>query len=307
MNYSRFLIIAIIVSSGALFLFHYQAVEHKEKPTVVCTTTIIADLVAHVAGDYVTVKTLMGPGVDPHLYRARESDISTLSNADLIFYNGLHLEGKMADVFEHMNEYVPTIALAQTLPEPDLLVSGFDRMYDPHVWHDVELFKQFVPIVVRALSTLDPQHADNFEKNGAVYVGELALLDDYAQNQIALIAVDRRVLVTAHDAFSYFGKRYGVRVVGLQGMSTDAQLTVSDMHDAIDAVMHFAVPAIFLESSIPAQSINALQHALQAQGHHVTIGMELFSDSLGDQGTTVGSYSGMIKHNVDSIVSALVN
>lgn len=305
MRYAYLIIALIVLGSAAFFMLHKRQESEKKVPLVVCTTTIIADAVAAIAGSDLRVETLMGPGVDPHLYRARESDIALLSNADLIFYNGLHLEGKMADIFTHLADYIPTIALAETLPSNALINAEIGHIPDPHVWHDVELYKQFIPIIVRALSSIDPDHAYDFVVRAAEYSQKLDLLDRYVREQIALIPIERRALVTAHDAFSYFGKRYNMHVIGLQGMSTDAQLTAQDMYDAIDVVINAAVPAIFLESSIPAQSINALQHALQMQGHAVTIGDELYSDSLGDQGTTAGTYFGMIKHNVDSIVAAL--
>lgn len=298
----------IILGAIALFLgliFYTDRSIGKQKPLALCTTTIIADAVEHVAGEHFTIRTLMGPGVDPHLYRARESDVTALSAADIIFYNGLHLEGKMGTIFDRMQTYAPTIAVGEIIPIEDRIESEFAAIYDPHIWHDVCLFKQLIAPIVSALSHIDPQHAQEFEQNGATYMQELDRLHGYVLEQIDRIPKDKRILVTAHDAFAYFGKRYGIEVVGLQGISTDAQVSVKDIHDAVATIVACQIPAIFLESSIPMQSICAVQHAVQAHGMHVTIAPELYSDSLGDKSTTAYTYCGMIKHNIDVIVSAL--
>lgn len=298
----------IIVLATAIFMgliFYSDRQYSSQKPLVLCTTTIIADAVAQIGNSYIEIKTLMGPGVDPHLYRAKESDVTALSSADLIFYNGLHLEGKMGTIFDRMQSYTPTIALGENIKKEDRIESDFADIYDPHIWHDVQLFKQLVPPIIAALSEVDPEHATAFEKNGDAYCAELDRLHEYIINSIEQIPKERRILVTAHDAFAYFGKRYGIEVVGLQGISTDAQVSVKDIHDAVTTIVTYKIPAIFLESSIPAQSIWAVEQAVQAHGMNVAIAPELFSDSLGDKSTTADTYCGMIKHNIDVIVSAL--
>jgi manganese/zinc/iron transport system substrate-binding protein len=266
---------------------------------------MIADVVKNIGEPYITVKTLMGPGVDPHLYRPRESDVAALSNAQLIFYNGLHLEGKMGEIFVHMNRYVPTIAVAEVIHVKDRIASEFQDMYDPHVWHDVALWKQIIPSIAAALCDIDPVHANYYQKRAADYSQQLYQLDEWVKEQIQKIPQQHRILVTAHDAFSYFGHAYGMQVVGLQGISTDAQVSMHDIQQAVDYIVCNTIPAVFLESSISPQSINAVQRAVQAVGHSVIIASELFSDSLGDASTTADSYCGMIQCNVKTIVSAL--
>ncbi len=277
----------------------------KNKLCVICTTTIIADAVKNIAGPYVAIKTLMGPGIDPHLYRARESDVMALSNADLIFYNGLHLEGKMGEIFAHMNHKVPTIALAESIPVHYRIAADFVDIYDPHIWHDVTLWRHIIPCIVESLSNKDPVHANYYRQQALLYDQRLVELDISIRKKIATIPQEKRILVTAHDAFSYFAKAYGIQVIGLQGISTDAQVSVHDIQHAVDSIVHHKISALFLEASIPAQSICAVEQAVIARGWHVVIAPELFSDALGDESTTADSYFGMMHYNVETIVSAL--
>ncbi len=274
---------------------------------IVCTTTIIADAVQHIGGEYIFTKTLMGPGIDPHLYRARESDVSALSNADIIFYNGLHLEGKMGDIFAQMNRYVPTIAVAESIPIEKRISSDFAGMYDPHVWHDVSLWMHVIPVITCALSKKDPDHASYYQENAKSYSLKLKELEADIRKKITSISKHQRILVTAHDAFAYYGRAYGFQVVGLQGISTDAQVSAYDIQKSVKYIIENDIPALFLESSIPPQSIEAVQRAVQAGGYDVVIAQELFSDSLGDQSTTAHTYCGMIQYNTEVIVSALTH
>lgn len=289
------------------FLWHHQS---SSKPTnqllIVCTTTMIADAVKNIGAPYVTIKTLMGPGVDPHLYRARESDVIALSTADLIFYNGLHLEGKMGEIFAQMNRYVPTYPVAEIIPIDDRIASDFAGIYDPHVWHDVSLWRHIIPVIQDALVKRDPVHAAYYHKQARDYDTKLQLLDRYIRQQIEHIPPSQRILVTAHDAFSYFGRAYGMQVVGLQGISTDAQVSAYDIGQAVDYMVNYHIPALFLEASIPPQSIQAVQRAVQARGWYVSIAPELFSDALGDESTTADTYCGMMQYNVQTIMSALI-
>ncbi len=285
--------------------FFFNSSPKNKKPLIVCTTSIIADVVHFIIDGHMDVKTLMGPGVDPHVYRPRESDVQALSCADVIFYNGLHLEGKMADMFAHMQDRVPTIAVADALCTNDYIASEFEGLYDPHIWHDVSLWAQVVPCICQAICQLDPEHALRYEKNARDYMDTLHALDACVQKTVALIPAEKRELLTAHDAFNYFGHRYGFKVVGLQGISTDAVVSTRDIQKMADRIARKKIPAIFLESSIPSKSIEAVQNAVTARGWHVAIAPELFSDSLGDKSTTADTYCGMIKHNVDVIVDSL--
>lgn len=297
--------IFFIAIFALLFFYFHQEVKPKDQFFVVCTTTIIADAVHAIGAPYVTIKTLMGPGIDPHMYRARESDVAALSTADLIFYNGLHLEGKMGEIFAHMNRYVPTIAVADIIPIAQRIPSEFEGIYDPHIWHDVALWRAIIPVIEHTLSDHDPSHADYYHARAITYDKELQILDAWIKEQVQKIPQDQRILVTAHDAFSYFGRAYGMQVVGLQGISTDAQVSAHDIHQAVEYIVHYRIPALFLEASIPPQSIEAVQRAVMARGWQVHIAPELFSDALGDQSTTAATYCGMMQYNVTTIISAL--
>ncbi len=286
-------------------ILSYAPSRTSKKHLIVCTTNIIADAVRAIVKDEIEVRALMGPGVDPHLYRPRESDVVALSNASLIFFNGLHLEGKMGDMFVHMRSRIPTIAITDALFDSDLIESEFKGIYDPHVWHDVSLWRRLVPVITEEIIKLDPSHERTFGANAQNYIRKLTELNLYVREKTKLIPKNMRVLLTAHDAFSYFGKAYGFEVVGLQGISTDSVITAHDIQSMVEKIVKKNVPAIFLESSLPAKSIEAVERAVAARGRTITIAPELFSDSLGDKTTTAATYCGMIKHNIDIIVSSL--
>ena len=272
---------------------------------VVCITSMIADATRAIGGDAVFVQQLMGPGIDPHLYRASESDVYALSSADLIFYSGLHLEGKMGEILKNMHSSVPTIAVADALPPEKLIESEFDGIYDPHVWHDAALWIKAVGQIRDGLIKYDPDYTDYYKERAEEYIGRMQLLDKYVRALVQTIPKEKRILVTAHDAFEYFGRAYGFKVVGLQGINTDAQVSTKDVQNVADFIVEKKVPAIFLESSIPDRNIQAVQKAVESRGWNVAIAPEIFSDALGNPGTTAGTYHGMIKHNIETITSAL--
>ncbi|HEX2162726.1 MAG TPA: zinc ABC transporter substrate-binding protein [Thermoanaerobaculia bacterium] len=274
--------------------------------TVVATTNLVADVVRRVAGEHAEVTALMGPGVDPHLYKASEGDVRRLSEADLIFYNGLHLEGKMADILVKMARGRPVVALGEAIPEGELREPPeFAGQYDPHVWFDVSLWALTPAVVAEELAAADAEHAEEYRANARVYAAELAVLDGWVRDEIATLAEERRVLITAHDAFGYFGRRYDVRVIGIQGISTLAEAGLQDVERVVDLVVESGVPAIFVESSVPRRTVEAVQAAVRARGRELAIGGELFSDSLGAEGTPEGTYPGMVRHNVETMVGAL--
>lgn len=273
---------------------------------VVTTTGQIGDAARIVGGEQVNVVSLMGPGIDPHLYVASEGDVRRLTDADLILYNGLFLEARMSNVLERIGQQKPVVAVAEAIPTSQLLPSAnYADAYDPHVWFDVQLWQLVVTAVRDALIAADPDHATEYEANAAVYLAELTELEQYVQAQAARISPAQRVLITAHDAFGYFGRAYGFEVKGLQGISTEAEASAADVQSLASFIVANQIPAIFIESSVPVRTVEAVQAAVAAQGFQVAIGGELFSDALGDQNTPEGTYTGMVRHNVDTIVGAL--
>lgn len=283
--------------------------EKKEnaKLNVVTTTTMITDLVKNIGGDFIVLNGLMGSGVDPHLYKASEGDVTKLVNADVVFYNGLHLEGKLVEVFEKMERQNKTqVALANGLDKSELIGSEyFASNYDPHVWFNINYFKQFAKKVTYVLSEKDPKNAENYLENEKRFLAKLDELQIEVSSVIGGLAKEKRILVTAHDAFNYFGKAYDFEVVGLQGLSTATEAGVKDVQRLASFIIEKDIKAIFVESSVPKRTIEALQASVNAKDHNVEIGGTLFSDALGTKGTIEGTYIGMFKYNVNTIVSAL--
>ena len=276
------------------------------KLRVVTTTNIISDLVYQIAGDAIELEHLMVSGVDPHLYKASEGDVMKLYNADVIFYNGLHLEGKLADVFSKIEGKQKIISLGEFLPKTKLIASeSFGGNYDPHVWFDIQLIHQFTEKITEELSAADPKNAEIYRKNKNIYQEKLTALDQQLREIIATLPPEKRILVTAHDACSYFGKSYDFEVRGLQGISTITEAGVQDVRNLSNFIVTHQIKAIFVENSVPRRTIEALQAAVRAQGHEVAIGGTLYSDSLGNPGTDEGTYIGMYRYNVETIVNAL--
>jgi manganese/zinc/iron transport system substrate-binding protein len=276
------------------------------KLKVVVTTSMLTDLVKNIGGDLIDLQGLMGAGVDPHLYKASEGDVSKLFNADVIFYNGLHLEGKLVAVFEKMETQKTTVALGEFLAKEGLIGSDyFASNYDPHVWFNIQYFKEFSDKVTSVLSEKDPKNAASFTANNLAFQQKLDLLHTAVVNTIATLAPEKRILVTAHDAFNYFGKAYGFKVVGLQGLSTATEAGVQDVQKLSEYIIANKVKAIFIESSVPRRTIEALQEAVLSKGHQVSIGGSLYSDALGDADSVEGTYVGMFLYNIKTIVNAL--
>jgi manganese/zinc/iron transport system substrate-binding protein len=274
---------------------------------VVTTIGMITDIAQNVGGERVSVTGLMGPGIDPHLYKASEGDVSSLSEADVIFYNGLHLEAKMGEVLEQMGSRIKTVAVTSGIDESLLLSPPeFEGAHDPHVWFDVTLWMKAVEVVRDTFIEFDPDNADLYRANAQEYLGSLEELQAYVQEQTARVPEPQRVLITAHDAFNYFGNAYGFDVRGLQGISTATEAGTGDVQDLAEFIAENEIPAIFVESSVPVRNVEAVQAAVQAKGFEVSIGGELFSDAMGNPGTEEGTYTGMVRHNVDTIVSALL-
>lgn len=274
---------------------------------LITTTGMIADVVKNVGGERVQVTALMGPGVDPHLYKASEGDVLSLQEADVIFYNGLHLEAQMGEVLERLNDFgKKTVAVTDKI-DRSLLQSPpeFQGNYDPHVWFDVTLWMKTAEQVQETLAEVDPTNAPLYEANAEAYLKELGDLHQYVLDQAKTIPAEQRILITAHDAFNYFGRAYGFEVRGLQGISTEAQAGTADVQALAKFIVEKQIPAIFVESSVPQRNVEAVQAAVQSHGFDVKIGGSLFSDAMGTEGTPEGTYVGMVKHNIDTIVEAL--
>jgi manganese/zinc/iron transport system substrate-binding protein len=281
---------------------------HAAEPLkVVATTGMIADVVRNVGGERAAVTQLLGQGVDPHLYKATRSDIAAMLNADVTFYNGLLLEGKMTDALVRVaSSGRPVFAVTELIDESYLLVP--DQAvghYDPHVWMDPQAWTKAVAVVRDKLSGLDPDGADLYRSGAEALLDEFDRLDSYAEKVLESVPAERRILVTAHDAFNYFGKRYGFQVLGIQGLSTESEAGLKKIEELVDLLVEKKIPAVFIESTIPERSVRALVAGAGAEGHEVVIGGELFSDAMGAPGSYEGTYVGMIDHNVTLIARAL--
>lgn len=273
---------------------------------VLATTGMIGDMASRVGGPHVRVEALMGPGVDPHLYKASEGDVRRLSGAQVIFYNGLNLEGKMGDIFAKLARSRRVVAVGDGVPKEKLRnAPGFEGHHDPHIWFDVSIWAFTVEPITRELSALDPAHAADFRRNADALLLDLKALDSWVEEQIRAIPVGQRVLVTAHDAFGYFGRRYAIDVVALQGISTVSEAAIRDVERVVDIIVSRSVKAIFVESSVPRKTVESVQKACQSKGRVVAIGGQLFSDAMGAAGTPEGTYRGMVEFNVKTIVEAL--
>ncbi|MCB0036784.1 MAG: zinc ABC transporter substrate-binding protein [Anaerolineales bacterium] len=277
------------------------------KLNIVATIGQVTNIAQEVGGDHVEVIGLMGPGTDPHLYVASASDVDKLQNADIIFYNGLFLEAQMEEVLEQIGENKPAIPVSRDIDRDILLPSAqYEDEYDPHIWFDVTLWSEAVKTVRDVLAEQDPAHAADYNANAEAYLAELEELHQYVQDRAAELPAEQRVLVTAHDAFNYFGRAYGFEVLGLQGISTASEASTADVQDLADYIAANQIRAIFVESSVPVRNIEAVQAAVANRDWNVEIGGELFSDAMGDSGTAEGTYIGMVEHNIDTIVGALL-
>lgn len=276
---------------------------------VVTTTNFITDTVARIGGGRVSIHGLMGPGVDPHLYKASAGDVTALRDADLIFYGGLFLEAKMEDVFLEMAESRPVIAVSEQMPRERLLKAPVGtpagEEFDPHVWFDVTLWRFAVERIRDALVENDPEGAALYRENAKEYLAELDRLDRETARRLNSVPARQRVLVTSHDAFRYLGRRYGVDVAAIQGISTAAEATTGDIERVADVIVDRKVKSVFIESSLPPQTLEAVLAAVGKRGHQATIGGELYSDAAGEEGTPKGAYIGMVESNVNNLVEGL--
>jgi len=293
-----------------LYAAGYLSCQHRAnegaasgKPYFLATTGMIADMVQHIVGDSATVEALMRPGVDPHLYKASQGDLRKILDADYLVCNGLHLEGKLAGILEKQKRVKPVIAVGEGLE--NLIAVGKDS-YDPHIWFDVSLWKAATANTANQLVQLDRANAVYYQSNAQAYIAQLDSLDRWVRLQINTIPPDKRVLITAHDAFSYFGRAYGMEVRGLQGISTLSEFGLQDVSALVNYIVKRRIPAIFVESSVSDKSLKAVLAGVHQRGGRVRIGGNLFSDAMGAPGTAEGTYIGMVRHNVNTIVEALI-
>jgi manganese/zinc/iron transport system substrate-binding protein len=278
----------------------------KDYPMKVgATVGMVADIVRQVAGDKATVTNIIGSGVDPHVYNPTRSDVATLLRSDIIFYAGLLLEGQMADILVKVSRKRPVYAVTELLTKDYLIHDDATNHDDPHVWMDVQGWMKAAEVVVDALVEFDPKGRETYQQNGARFAEQLKHLDDYARQTIASIPDKKRILVTAHDAFNYMSRAYGIEVLGIQGLSTESEAGIKDINRIVDLLVERRIPAVFVETSVSDKNVKALIEGAASRGHRVVIGGELFSDAMGPPGTYEGSYIGMIDHNVTVISRAL--
>lgn len=273
---------------------------------ITATTGMIGDVVRAVAAGRAEVTVIMGPGTDPHVYTPRRSDAATLASSDIIFYNGLHLEGRMGDLLGRLSARVPTHAVAEEVWEHRLDDATREELgEDPHLWMDPALWAEVTTLVVEILGEFDPSHAAAYQENAATYRAELEALHEHAGRVLSTIPENRRHLITAHDAFGYLGHAFDLDVHGIQGISTSSEAGLQDLNRLVDFIVANGIPAVFIESTLPDRNVRALIEGAASRGHTVVIGGELYSDAMGPAGTPQGVYTGMIRHNVETIARAL--
>lgn len=274
--------------------------------SVVTTTNFITDAAREIGGDRVHVSGLMGPGIDPHGYRASAGDVERMASADVIFYGGLELEGRMADVFEALTEARRTVAVTRDVPRERLLRKpGAPDQPDPHVWFDPTIWAHAVRAIETTYAEADPAHAAAYRERAQAYLDRMEAVDRAARRALAAVPERSRVLVTSHDAFAYFGRRYGFDVVAIQGISTAAEATTADIQRVAEVIAGRGIRSVYVESSVPRQTIDAVRAAAERLGQPVELGGELYSDAAGDEGTFEGTYPGMLAHNVELIAEGL--
>jgi manganese/zinc/iron transport system substrate-binding protein len=280
--------------------------DSQSKMRIVTTTGMIKDAVENITGDKADVIALMGPGVDPHLYKATQGDLQKLTDADVVFYNGLHLEGKMGEVLEKLGHSKPVIAVASEIPDSLLrAVPGFQGTHDPHIWFDVKLWENAVRTISHFMQKHDTAHAATYNDRGNRYIIQLDSLHEAVKNSIAVVPEKQRVLITAHDAFGYFGDAYKIEVRGLQGISTVSEFGLRDVTELVNFIISRQIKAIFVETSVSQKSIEAVVQGCQQKNWNVKIGGSLYSDAMGPAGTPEGTYIGMVSANVKLIVESL--
>ncbi len=298
----------LVFAIALLFLLHGceedDSAADDDRPFVVTTTNLIRDVVETVGGDDVRVVSLMGPGVDPHVYRATPRDFRRMEQSDIVLYNGLFLEGRLSEILDRLGD--ESRAVTGAIPREKLVeATDYGGTYDPHVWFDASLWTYVVTDVQEALTKLLPERESEFARRADAHRKELMELHEYAKKSIQNIPEERRVLITAHDAFQYFGRAYDIEVRGLQGLSTATEFGIQDVTRMVSLIIERNIPAIFIETGVSTRAIESVIIGVRDRGYQVRLGGSLFSDSMGARGTPEGTYSGMFRHNVETIVQAL--
>ena len=299
--------ILLISISVLVFLTRPSIAESKPSLKIVTTTGMVKDMVRNIGGERITVDAIMNEGVDPHLYQPTSADVRKVLAADLIFASGMNLEGRMTDVFERSQSMGKKVVLVTDRVDDEVLIESADYpgQPDPHVWHDIVQWSTGIPVVVDALSKADPEGTEIYEANAAMYADRLNGLNGYVTWVMSTIPKPQRVLITAHDAFGYFGQAYGVQVRGVQGITTESEAGISDINELVDFIVENKISAVFIESSVSDRNVQALVEGARNRGQEVVVGGTLYSDSMGAPGSWEGTYEGMIEHNVNVMSTAL--
>ena len=279
----------------------------RDKPLVVATTPMVGDLVREIGGDRIDLVVLIAPGTDPHLWTPTRSEVMKVLEADAVFMNGLMLEGRAGEAFARVElSGRPVVRVAEKLPKSDLLTDQQNSShFDPHVWMDPVLWAKTAPAVRDALAKIDPDGKESYDRNLTAFETAAAALDRDCSLAINTIPVAQRTLVTAHDAFGYFGRRYGLAVRGIQGLSTESEPSLGDIEELVGKIAEERIPAIFIETTVSDRTVRAVVDGCAAKGHELKIGEALYSDSLGRAGSAEGTWAGMMRHNAKSIANAL--
>ena len=299
-------VLAIVISTLISCTPSSSDKDTQKLPLVVGTTGMITDMVKEIGGPLIEVRGLMGPGVDPHLYKASQRDLKWLREASIVFYNGLHLEGKMGEVLESFAREKPVFALAEGIDEAVLIqVDENSGSLDPHIWFDVSLWAKGIEVIEDKLSERFPEHSQAFQERADRYRDSLAHLHTWVQEQITSIPPESRIMITAHDAFSYFGRAYQMEVKGLQGISTVAEFGLKDRQELVNLIVDQKIKSVFVETSVSSKSLEAVVSDCKQRDWEVQIGGTLYSDAMGEAGTPEGTYLGMVRSNVNILVEGL--
>lgn len=304
--YSLAILLFTLLASACTQTDNRGTMAEGQRMKVLTTTSILKDAVVNIAGDTADVESVMGSGVDPHLYKATQGDLQKMMDADMIVYNGLYLEGKMGEVLEKLSRQKTVVTATASIPKDKLRASAqYANSNDPHVWFDVQLWQEVVKHVSQQMQEKDPTNVEVYKQNTQTYLQELDQLNQWVTQQIQTIPEQQRILITAHDAFGYFGDAYSIKVRGLQGISTVSEFGLQDVSSLVKYIVENKIKAVFVESSVSPKAIEAVVVGCRERGHEVEIGGTLYSDALGEDGTPEGTYTGMVRHNVTTIVSAL--
>ncbi|MDA4847660.1 metal ABC transporter solute-binding protein, Zn/Mn family [Hoeflea poritis] len=302
----RTLALTAILAASLAFALPVSAARAAEKLNIVATVSMVGDALTAISGDRAEVTTLMGEGVDPHLYRQTQSDIAAMVRADAVFWNGLYLEAQLEEFLEKLAARKPVYAIGEAVPVDQRLSNAdYSDRYDPHVWMTPDLWRYAVEAARDALVELDPEGAQVYTENTKAYLADLDRLAAFARQSLASVPQEKRVLITAHDAFGYFGQGYDFEVVGIQGLSTESEAGLQRVDEIVNMIVDRDIGAIFVETSVSERNVRALIEGAAARGHKVVVGGQLFSDAMGSAGTYTGTYIGMIDSNVTVITNAL--